>query len=299
MSNILYTISSEHKHSFVLTMLKEKQQLWPSLISVHNMAEHWHCGDVSSNMRGDHSRLPFRLNLEVQNQGLAPGVETPLTFDPADERRSVRATQSWSPVQPILPPVPLRQRRVKQIENHASVSDLEEDEGYFSPFNKGFNGCTKPSRSVFYGSSSSPLLSRCKTRFQPGRSQSGRQERTPLCRQGPVPSGSVRGRVALKVNYGSEQYRQVSMEAQGHTWEPVRGRWTKLVERDSPLHACYEAALPPQLKVTQNFYCSLCTALYSGANFLSLKVKSVVAVPGQLTNPSGHPPQRTFFVDQR
>lgn len=225
------------------------------------MAGHWHCGDVSSNMRDNHSRQPFRLHLQVQNQGLAPGVKAPLTFDPAGGRRSVRATQSWSPVRPISPPVPLRQRerRVKQVENHASVRDLEEDEGYFSPFNRDFNGCTKPSRSVFYGSSSSPLLSPRKTRSQPGRSRSGCHERTPLCRQdkllaaddlGLVASGSVCGRVALKVNYGSEQNRQVSMEVQEHTWEPVHGRWTKLVERDAPPHASYEAASPLQLKVT-------------------------------------------------
>lgn len=228
------------------------------------MAGHWHYGDVSSNMRDNHSRLPFRLNLEVQNQGFAPCIKTPLTFDPADERRFVRATQSWSPVQPILPPVALRQRsvrRVKQIENHVSVRDLEEDEGYFSPFNKDLNGCTKPSRSVFYGSSSSPLLSRRKTCFQPGSSLSGCHKRTPLCHQdkllaaddlGLIASGSMCGRVALKVNYGSEQNRQVSMEVQEHMSEPVHECWTKLVERDSTLHTSYETALPPQLKVTWN-----------------------------------------------
>eukprot|EP00066_Takifugu_rubripes_P023541 XP_011612807.1 PREDICTED: S100P-binding protein [Takifugu rubripes] len=270
------------------------------------MAGHWHYGDVPSKWRDNGSRMPFRLKWDqVQNQGRAPGIKTRFTFDPLDAADEC-ASQSWGPFQPILPPVPPRQavRRVKPKEKCVSWRDLEEDEGYFSPFNKDFNAWNKPSRCVFSGSSSSPLLNH-KTGFRPGSSESESHGQTPPSRQdefladdGHIVSGSILqplnaavgsldddrsdtglpvlqssmcASVRVELNCGREQKRQVSVEVQEHMLETVHGDWTTLVEQDSTLDTSYEATFR-----------------------LQVKVKSVDLLPDQPTNSSGNPSRDTM-----
>lgn len=267
-------------------------------VSVHNMAGHWFYGDVPSE-RDNGFRMPFRSKWDqAQNQGRAPGIKTRFTFDRLDAADEC-ASQSWGPVQPILPPVPPRQavRRVKPKEKCLSWRDLEEDEGYFSPFNKDFNAWNKPSRCVFSGSSSSPLLAH-KTCFRPGSSESGSHGQTSpshqdefLADNGQIVSGSILqplnadvgsldddrsdtglpvlqssmcGSVRVELNCGREQKRQVSVEVQEHMLETVNGGWTTLVEQDSILDTSYETTFRLHVKVTCNF------------QFLQITVHSIV-----------------------
>lgn len=261
------------------------------------MAGHLHYGDVPSLGRDNGSRMPFMLNWDqVQNQGRAPGIKTRLTFNPLDAADEC-ASQSWGPVQNILPPVPPRQAvsRAKLKEKSVSRRDPEEDEGYFSPFNKDFDAWNKPSRCVFSGSSSSPLLVH-KTCFRPGSSESGSHGQTPPSHQDefladddhivsgsilqsanapvgsldddrseaglPVLQSSMCASVRVELNCGREQKRHVSVEVKEHVLETVHGGWTTFVEQDSTLDTSYETTFHLQVKVMCNFQILQITAQY-------------------------------------
>lgn len=126
------------------------------------MAGSVHVGSEPSKMKNNHFNLPCNLKCDkVQNDGLAMDIKG---FDPFD-RRTESVSDSVERSSPINT---FRQDMARFTETgvemkgvHHSVKDLEEDEGYFSPYRKELKVEKKPSQSVYPLSQfdSSPLLS--------------------------------------------------------------------------------------------------------------------------------------------
>lgn len=235
--------------------------------------------DVSSQMKHHHSTLPSSVKCEkVPNPGRASVIRNRITFDPSGEGLSDSVEQSRSPFKHTFSPVPSR-HGVKRGEKHLGGRDLEEDEGYSSPFLKNLNQSPR-------GVCSSPFLGRRATDLQPPESRyrerillRGQDElfaaegldvivsgptlehvdapvsslEDALCGSNiglPLLESSMCDSGRVKLNDGSEGIRQVSKEVQERKLEPVGECRTTLVELDSNLDTAYEATFPLQVKVT-------------------------------------------------
>lgn len=232
-------------------------------------------GHVSSQVKHHHSSLKCE---KVPNPGRASVIRSRITLDPCGEGLSDSTEQSRSPFQHTFPQVPPRPGVIRG-EKHLGGRDLEEDEGYSSPFLKNLN---QPLQGVF----SSPFLHRRATDLQPESSESrcherillrgedelfaadGLDESGPTLEHVDAPVASLEAALCgsniglpllessmcdsdrVKLNDGSEGTRQVSEEVQKRKLEPVRECRTTLVELDSNLDITYEATFPLQVKVT-------------------------------------------------